>query len=146
MKVWSSLWAILALASCASVPMAPSADDDAGKIFGPPPAGMGALYVARGSGLPGSPAVNISVASKVVGSLADYTWFRVELPPGNYDVRASSPDGSGSLDITLTAGQTRYFAVKGSNWAVGRTVTELPLDQGRLLVMSGQRAREIRER
>jgi hypothetical protein len=124
--------------------MAPSTDDDAGKTFRPPPAGMGALYVARGSGMPGIPAVNISVASKMVGSLTDYTWFRVELPPGNYDVRASGRDGSGSLDISLTAGQTRYLAVKEANWAVGGTVTELPLDQGRLLVMSGQRAREIR--
>src|SRR5258708_27023257 len=117
MRVWLSLWGILLLAACASVPLAPSTDDDAGKTFGPRPAGMAALYVARGSGMPGIPAVNISIASKMVGSLTDYTWFRVELPPGNYDVRASGRDGGGSLDISLTAGQTRYLAVKDAHWA-----------------------------
>lgn len=60
--------------------------------FGLPPPGKGALYVYRESAFGGAVLMSVSAGQRALGSLAADTWFRVDLDPGQYDMRCSGGD------------------------------------------------------
>lgn len=131
----------LLLTACGSVPMAPAADDAAGKAFPPPPAGSAALYVYRDDTVGGLRTVDFTAGQRALGSLAWGTWLRVDMPPGTYDVRCKFEDTT-SLPVTLAPGEIRYLTIyftfrkcnlRESDGAVARPA-----------ILAGQRAAEIR--
>ncbi len=129
------------LGACGSVPMAPAADDAAGKSFSPPPAGASALYVYRDDTVGGLRTVDISAGQRMLGSLAWHTWLRVDLPPGTYDVRCKFEDTT-SLPVTLAPGEIRYLTIYFTFRKCN--LRETDANASRPAIMAGQRAAEIR--
>lgn len=131
----------LLLTACGSVPMAPAADDAAGKAFSPPPAGSSALYVYRDDTVGGLRTVDVSAGQRMLGSLAWQTWLRVDLPPGTYDVRCKFEDTT-SLPVTLAPGEIRYLTIYFTFRKCN--LREADAAVARPAITAGQRAAEIR--
>ncbi|OFW99315.1 MAG: hypothetical protein A3D94_09735 [Alphaproteobacteria bacterium RIFCSPHIGHO2_12_FULL_66_14] len=130
--------AALALSAAACSPGAGSTwEKSYGKTFYEPNAGMAAVYIIRDD--PGQDTSPISIVNgqSPVGSLAGFTWMRLDLPPAPYDLRAFGTQGSTELIITVNAGQSRFFLAepKPPGNAQLREITQ---DEGRRLVRKGQ--------
>lgn len=136
-----ALLLFLLLAACGSVPMAPAADDAAGKAFSPPPVGSSALYVYRDDTVGGLRTVDFTAGQRALGSLAWGTWLRVDLPPGTYDVRCKFEDTT-SLPVTLAPGEIRYLTIYFTFRKCNLRETDAAV--ARPAIMAGQRAAEIR--
>lgn len=132
----------LALAGCASVPMAPPADNAAGKTFEPPAPGMAALYVYRGDG---HRTVSVSVGQRTLGALASDTWFRLPVAPGPHDIRCRAENADARV-VSIAAGETRYVEVEttAGAWGPRCSIIEVSADHGRPAVLAGKRAAEIK--
>lgn len=146
MRKLFSLAGALLLGACASVPMAPPADDAAGKRFDPPAPGEAALYFVRPGGTAPQALVPLSVGQRQVGALPPYTYLRVDVPPGRYDVRCTTPEASAAIQISLQAGETKYIdtGVRIGLMSPRCAVEEIDPERGRGAVMGAQRAQEIR--
>ena len=135
---------LLFLAACAppGVPVADPNYDAQGPRFAAPSQGMAALYIVnadRPGG--GAPLLNVSIGSRQLGDLANKSWFRVELAPGTYDVRATSSTGAGRHYVTLSPREMRFLVVYvRPTSTVG--VEEVSPEQGREYVLAGPRAFE----
>lgn len=132
----------LLLAACGSVPMAPAADDAAGKSFSPPPAGSAALYVYRDDGVGLFATTDITAGQRMLGSLTRNTWLRVEMQPGTYDARCKYEDATTSLPVTLAPGEIRYLAIYFTFRKCNLRETDAAT--ARPAITIGQRAVEIR--
>ena len=134
----------IALAACESprVEMASSTSDAEGKTFQPPPPGRAALYVAAGY----IPDVStISVGRLEVGSLIRHAWLRVDVEPGNHEIRARSPYSESSLSLALAAGTTTFVQLQYVDrrpWS--DVLSQVSTGQGRELVLAGNRAATLR--
>ena len=87
---------LLLLAACAppGVPVADPNYDAQGKRFEAPSQGMAALYIANvDRPNSGAPPLTVSIGPRQLGTLANSTWYRVELAPGAA-IRLSWPAGS----------------------------------------------------
>lgn len=136
-----ALLLFLLLTACGSVPMAPTADDAAGKSFSAPPAGSAALYVYRDDTIGGLRTVDISAGQRMLGTLAWRTWLRVDLQPGTYDVRCKF-ENTTSLPVTLTPGETRYLTI---SFTIGTChLREVAASAAQPAIKAGQRAAEVR--
>ena len=142
------LWSIvlaLAVAACTSVPLAPREADTAAKRFEAPAAGWSALYIVR-EGYMISDEVAVLVDQRPAGSLAYDTYLRLELPPGQHDVRAENIENRQPLAVTsvqLAAGETRFVTIANAVFdsPLARAVTEMsaremPANAGRAAVVS----------
>ncbi|MBS0525888.1 MAG: hypothetical protein JSS04_19825 [Proteobacteria bacterium] len=142
------LWSIivaLAVAACTSVPLASRDADAAAKRFEPPPPGWAILYIVR-EGYMLSDEVAVLVDQRSVGSLAYDTYQRLELPPGQHDVRAENLEYGQTLAVTtvqLAAGEIRFVTIANAVFdsPLARTVTEMsaremPATAGRSAVLS----------
>ena len=118
--------------------MASSTSDAEGKAFPPPLPGKAALYIAAGY----IPDVStISVGRLEAGSLIRHTWLRVDVNPGNHEIRARSPYSESSLSLALTAGTTTFAQLQYVDrrpWS--DVLSQVSSDQGRELVLAGKRA------
>jgi len=126
--------------------MAPADSDASGKAFAPPAEGQSALYIYR-EGIFGSAlTLSVSMGQRLLGALAPDTWFRVDVPPGTYDVRCTAPEASDSKLIQVAAGEIRYVEVAmRMGFVTGRcAVFEVDAAKGRQAVSGGKRAQEIR--
>ena len=133
------------LGACASVALAPGAQDFAGKQFGPPPDGQAALYIYR-EGIFGSAVLlPVSVGQRAIGALASNTWFLVDVPPGTYDVRCTGGENSDMRTVQLAPGETRYVeaAVRAGFLASRCAVFEVAPETGQKAIRSGKRAQEV---
>lgn len=141
-----ALLSMLAVTACdtASVPLAPTALDAEGKKFVEPPTGMGALYIARTGD--GGSLINISVGQRALGPLGNFSWFRVDLPPGMADVRCAGGENVQSLQIPVTAGEIKYIKTRASiGWQALRcSLYEVDTSEGQGAVREGSRAAEVR--
>jgi hypothetical protein len=124
-----------------------TADADAqGKSFSPPPPGQGALYVYREGIFGAAVMMSVSAGQRALGALAPDTWFRVDLDPGQYDIRCSGGENSDSKIIQLAAGEIRFveMAIRLGLMAARCAVFETTPEKGRAAVLAGRRAAEIR--
>jgi hypothetical protein len=137
------------LAGCAQVPMAASSADAEGKLFDPPGQGDAVLYVYRNQLLGSETPLALSDNQQQVGTLANKTWLRTELPPGQHMIACSSLSGLHGLQtvratpIDLAPGDIRFMEVAispGAPFSPRCTTTEVSADQGRAEVQSGHRA------
>lgn len=136
--------AVLLSACSSSVPMATGSDDIDGKRFQAPAPNMSALYIYRGAaGLGGGEAVfTPTIGQRMLGGLAPRTWFRIELAPGQYDLRCLGGENQGNLVVTLATQETRFVEIEpGSGWVNYRChLIEVDADRGRDGVLRGNRA------
>lgn len=147
MRAWWTMLAVMALASCTDVPLAPRTLDDAAKRFEPAPPGLAALYVVREGTLVSAP-VALLVDRRRAGLLGYDTYFRLELPPGSHDVRVQDLDTGQQLavsNVQLAIGDIRFVTVGNavletplSSTVTEMTAREVPSAQGRAAV-SGKR-------
>lgn len=141
---WSIVVA-LAIASCTSVPLAPRETDVAAKRFEPPAPGRGALYIVR-EGYMISDEVAVLVDQRPAGSLAYDSYLRLELPPGQHDVRAEDIENRQPLAVTavqLSAGEIRFVSIANAVFdsplaraATEMSAREVPAGAGRAAVLS----------
>jgi hypothetical protein len=142
------LWSIavaLAIAACTSVPLAPREADAAAKRFEPPAPGLAALYIVR-EGYMISDEIAVLVDQRPVGTLVYDTYLRLELAPGQHDVRAENIENRQPLAVTtvrLEAGDIRFITLANAVFdsPLARAVTEMsaremPLTAGRAAVLS----------
>jgi hypothetical protein len=142
------LWSIaltFAVAACTSVPLAPREADAAAKRFAPPAPGWSTLYIVR-EGYMISDEVAVLVDQRPVGSLAYDSYLRLELAPGQHDVRAEDIENRQPLAVTtvqLTAGEIRFVSIANAVFdsPLARAPTEMsaremPAGAGRAAVLS----------
>jgi len=147
-RLWRLLRSIalaLAVASCTSVPLAPREADTAAKRFDPPAPGWSALYIVR-EGYMISDEVAVLVDQRPAGSLAYDSYLRLELPPGQHDVRAEDVENRQPLAVTtvqLAAGETRFVSIANAVFdsplaraATEMSAREMPVGAGRAAVLS----------
>lgn len=134
---------LLFLAACAppGVPVADPNYDAQGKRFEAPSQGMAALYIANvNRPNSGAPPLTVSIGPRQLGSLTNSTWYRVELAPGTYDVRATDNNSAGRHYVSLWPGEMRFLiAYVRTGGAVD--VGQVSKEEGRDYVLGGQRAR-----
>lgn len=127
------------MAGCASgqVTTASSSQDAVDRQFGPPPAGMAAVYfynpAADGS------AVNVMAGAMVVGQLAPKSWMRIALSPGWHAMRCIAADSANPSSITLAPSDIRYVDVEMPAGAQACTIRETGAEAGRAAVLAGSR-------
>jgi hypothetical protein len=149
------LWSIvvaLAVAACTSVPLAPREADAAAKRFEPPARGWSTLYIVR-EGYMISDEVTVLVDQRPVGTLAYDTYLRLELPPGQHDVRAENLENRQPLAVTtvqIAAGEVRFVTIANAVFdsPLARAVTEMsaremPVSAGRAAVLNRRLAAGI---
>jgi len=145
MRLLWSMAVALTIAACTSVPLASREADKAAKRFEPPAAGLGALYIVR-EGYMISDEIAVVVDQRRVGSLAYDTYLRLDLPPGQHDVRAENIENRQPLAVTtvrLGIGEIRFVTLANAVFdsPLARAVTEMgaremPLSAGRAAVLS----------
>lgn len=144
--------AILALsvvAACSSTPKSLVDLDAADKRFEAPRPGLGAVYIVREGYWTSSP-VAVLVDRRRIDTLAYDNYLRVELPPGQHDIRAQSIDTGNHLAVTnvqVAAGEIRFVALSNAvfDGLFARSITELSARElssgdGRAAVLSRTRA------
>jgi hypothetical protein len=143
-NVW--LTSLGLLTACATVPLAPTDLDEAGKRFDMPPPGLGAIYVVREGMLVGG-ITSISVGERKVGELGYNTWLRFDLPPGTYDIRGESGQNGATTLVIMRAGEIHYLSFETTflhpslvRSILEMSVVELPAAQGQAAVLSKSRA------
>ncbi|MDP1962384.1 MAG: hypothetical protein Q8K93_09305, partial [Reyranella sp.] len=107
----------------------PANQDAADRQFGPPLAGMAAVYFYNPA-VNGS-AVNVMAGAMVVGQLAPKSWMRLELSPGWHAMRCITTDSANPSSITLAPGDIRYVDVEMPAGAQACTLRETGADAGR---------------
>lgn len=137
----------LLISSCASpedVPLAAPQAEAQGKTFEAPPPGMGSVYVLHPTRA--GFVFSVTIGPRLVGHLATRTWLRVDLPPGDYDLRATAEGAltMGALDLRIHAGQTTFVELDRDLWRGAAVPKVVSADFGRAAVAEGRRAREIR--
>lgn len=136
---------LLGLAGCAppGVPVADPNYDKHGKQFDPPAQGMAALYIMNvNNAASGAPPLTVSIGSRQLGPLASGTWFRIEVAPDNYDVRATGSGGPGWQYVRVGPGDMRFLAVRYADGTMRGDVLDVPQGEGRPIVLAGRRAWE----
>jgi hypothetical protein len=148
MRKFTTIAASLAvlLAGCAQVPMAPQNADAEGKLFDPPAPGSAVLYLYRDSFLGSEVVLALFDNQQQIGTLANKTWLRTEVPPGPQTISCASlnsqPYGQGTT-IDLAPGDIRFMAVAvspGAPLSPRCAASEVSPDQGRTEVQTGHRA------
>lgn len=97
---------LLALAGCATVPMANVANDTAAKRFAPTE-GQAVVYIYRNETLGAAIKMEVAVDRKPVGQTAAHTYFRLVLPPGRH-VIVSQGDTEKALVFEAKPDQVYY--------------------------------------
>jgi hypothetical protein len=136
-----SLSLLLMLGACAQAPMAPEQADQEAKRFDQPAPDKGAVYIYR-SGLMGLvQPIDVAIAGGANARLPYNTYLRLEGPPGPIEVDCRVGDRTGSGQVQIADGQTRFVEVTMTvGWlAPGCAVAEVPPDQGQSAVRAARR-------
>ncbi len=114
------LVAILALNGCASVPMAPIAEDHKAKIM-TPPRGKAIIYVYRSQKVGGVAKISLNLDGKYMGRTAPKTYFMWIVKPGTHEI-ASLAENTARLKVKVKSGRKYYVwqKMKMGMWG-GRT-------------------------
>lgn len=103
--------AALLTAGCAQVPMAEPQADQMAKAFPTPEPGRGALYVYRSSFMGVARPIDVAVVGGATAQLATGTYMRLEGPPGPVGIDCRVGDKTGSGQVQMDEGRTRYVEV-----------------------------------
>lgn len=110
MRAALALAVLLFTTACDSaVQLAPASSNQEGKRFDVPATGKTALYVFTTS--KAGTTWNIAVDQRQIGQLESGQWMRVDLTPGQQDVRCSSAilkDPPARLSVPAQAGSVNY--------------------------------------
>jgi len=138
------------LGACATVPLAGTAADMEGKRFDPPPSGQAALYLYRSSVLGSEVMFSLADNQQPIGSLANKTWIRIEVAPGQHVITCNAPSyapltqtPAEAATVEIAPGETRFLEVDvwpGLPLNPRCTATEVSADKGRAGVTGGNRA------
>ena len=82
----------------------------------------------------------------MLGQLGPDNYFRVDVQPGEYDMRCSGSEGAGSTTLRIAAGEVRFVEV-AARLGLGSArcaIFEVTEQQGRSAIAHGKRAAEIR--
>jgi hypothetical protein len=127
--------------ACAGSPSAPPQADQEAKRFDRPAPDKGALYLYR-SGLLGMTwPIDVNLVGGSSAQLGYNTFIRVEGPPGPVEIGCKVGDRTGTGQVQLDNGQTRFVEVTMTvGWlAPGCEVAEVPADQGQAAVRGARR-------
>jgi hypothetical protein len=148
LKVLAAALAALALASCAEAfegraPMSDAASDAAGRQLAAPSPGKAALYVFRAD-KPQPIVWTVLAGRTTISQLGTMSWSRVELLPGQYDLRCvGGREATPSLVLNLAAGETRYVDLGTEWWKIACTLNEVDAAAGRAGIAAGKRVLEL---
>lgn len=115
---------VTVLSGCASVPMAPPAEDAKAKQF-QPTKGKGAIYLYRNENFGGAIAVPVTFNGDVVGKTAPKTFFYWEVTPGKHEI-TSLAENTESLSLEVKAGKS-YFVWQEIKMGMWQPRTKLHL-------------------
>jgi len=96
------------LTGCATVPMAPTADDQLRKQFSAPAEDKAGLYIYRNSTFGGALTKVIYIDDQVVGASAPMTYFYRVISPGQHTLSTQSEFSNNDLIITANPGFNYY--------------------------------------
>jgi hypothetical protein len=96
------------LTGCATVPIAPTADDHLRKQFSAPSEGTAGLYIYRNSSFGAALKKEISIDGQTVGATAPMTYFYKEVSPGQHTLSTQSEFGNNDMIIKTDQGKN-YF-------------------------------------
>jgi hypothetical protein len=96
------------LTGCASVPMAPTADDQLRKQFSAPTEGKAGLYIFRDSVFGSALTKVIYIDDQIIGATAPNTYFYKEISPGQHKLTTQSEFGNNDLSINTNSGINYY--------------------------------------
>jgi hypothetical protein len=92
------------LTGCATVPMAPTADDQMRKQFSAPAEGKSGLYIYRNSNFGAALTKVVYMDDQVIGATAPMTYFYKEITPGQHTVSTQSEFSNNDLIIDAKSG------------------------------------------
>lgn len=119
-KKWMMLVAMLVAACDDAVPMANTAADTTGKGFTAPSPAKASLYIYRPDGA-GS-VLDTTANQRTLGSLPKRSYLRVDLSPGNWDIRCRSSvttSSTNSIAAELRPGTITFIEARYSLPATG---------------------------
>jgi len=96
------------LTGCATVPMAPTADDQLRKQFSAPSEGSAGLYIYRNSHFGAALTKTIYIDGQLVGATAPMSYFYREVSPGQHTLSTQSEFGNNDLIIMTNPGMNYY--------------------------------------
>ena len=135
---------VLLLPACAEVQMANTEADVLGRHSRRSLVKLRSMSIAEGM-LARAVKMSVSVNGSRLGALAQDTWFRVDLEPGQYVIGCTSAENSEARNVQLAADEIRFieieprFGIKTPRCAVVETTSE----SGRAGVLAGYRAQEL---
>ena len=93
LNVWAVI-AIVFLAGCASVPMAPPEEDAAAKEFSTHP-DKASIFVFRNESMGGAVSMDITLNGEAMGKSGPKTFFHWLVDPGRYEIVSTAENDSG---------------------------------------------------
>jgi len=122
--------ALLLLAGCASVALAPPAEDVKAKSM-EAPAGKALIYIYRNETMGAAVKMNVMFNGKLLGQTASETYFLVATPPGKVTV-TSLAENTSELSLDVSAGKKYYVwqEVKMGTWSAGSALSEKSATEG----------------
>lgn len=136
-----SVFLLVALGACATVPMGSPQEDQEAKRFDQPAPDKGALYVYRSGWMGSARAIDVAIVGGATAELATNTYLRLEGPPGTIEIDCRIGDKTNAGQVQITNGQTRFVevSVKVGLWTPGCEVAEVSPDQGQAAVLASRR-------
>jgi hypothetical protein len=121
------------LTGCATVPLAPTADDQLRKQFSAPVEGKAGLYIFRNSNFGGALSKKIFIDGQDVGASAPMTYFYKEVHPGQHTVSTESEFGNNDLIIMTDKGLNYYVRqyIKMGVFIGGANLELVPEEEGK---------------
>jgi hypothetical protein len=132
---------LLALASCANVPMADPQADQEGKQFLRPDGDRGAVYIYR-SGLFGlARPLDVGITNGINAKLPYNSYLRVDGPSGPAEVGCAAGDYRKSTQVNISPGRVTFVEANMTMGFLGPhcDVAEVSPDQGETAVRSSKR-------
>ena len=121
------------LTGCATVPMAPTADDQLRKQFSAPSEGKAGLYMYRNSNFGSALTKTIFIDEQLVGATAPMTYFYREVSPGQHTLSTQSEFSNNDLIIKTDQGMN-YFVrqyIKLGVFVGGANLELVPEEDGK---------------
>jgi hypothetical protein len=138
--------ALLLLAGCSdTAPMASPQADAGGKRFDAPAPGRSAVYIFRPDGAGG--VLEMTANQRNLGQLPKRTYLRIDVTPGNWDIRCRSDvtsNAPNSMVVALKADTIHFIEARYSMSAHAYCrLSEAAADHGRHEVSTFARIQEV---
>jgi len=136
------LIATLALAGCASVPMAPPEQDAASKTFAAPPADQAGLYVYRSTFVGQALKKTLYLDGVMIGETANKVFLHRLISPGEHKLSTESEFSDNDLTFTAEAGKNHFFEqyIKMGVFVGGANLKAVSEEEGKKYVLECREA------